>query len=145
MKGIDAMKRKSFCLVLVGMLFAAYFVVPVSAISTRASAQIMRYSTDAKAVGNGRIAMKFSILGTDIMDTIGAKRIQIYSQVGGRWVITEIYSQDDAGMSDTDTYTYANTVYYDGTIGTYYKIVITVFAEDDAGSDSRTETHYVTA
>ena len=48
-------------------------------------------------------------------------------------------------MSDTDTYTYANTVYYDGTSGTYYKIVITVFAEDDAGSDSRTETHYVTA
>lgn len=137
------MKKRLISVLLACVLLPIFLSSPAAAISTRASAQIARYSTNAKAI-DGKIAVGFSIGGTRRMNSIGAEEILIYAQVGSRWVLEESFDQDDAGMSRSDANAYANTIYYSGTSGTYYKIVVTVFAEDSSGSDSRTETHYVT-
>lgn len=109
------------------------------------SKYISSYSTEAIAEADGTIALDFSIRGTRMMDRIGAKKIDIYAREGNHWISAGSYKSTDAGMNVEDDFSFANTLYYSATPGTYYQIFITIFAEDSSGSDSRTEVHYVTA
>lgn len=79
------------------------------------------------------------------MKRIGAEEIKIYQQVNGRWSLVKTYTTSTEGMCDTDTSFHANVIYYSGISGVNYKVEVTIFAEDDAGSDSRSETHFITA
>lgn len=136
--------KKIISIFLAVLVILRLFTVPTAAaIESRASEQIAMYNTNAIAAGNGELAIKFSIYGNDIMNNIGAKEIKIYH--GSKWQFCDTYTEDDAGMCTSSDYKYTNTIVYSGTAGTYYKVVVTVFAEDANGSDSRTETHYVTA
>lgn len=139
------MRKRLSVIILLGVLFCNLFAMPAAANDFRASNQIARYAVAATATGNGEISINFSINGVSRMDKIGADSIKIYAQSGRQWILVKIYSSDDDGMSSTDTNYFANTLYYSGTAGTYYKIDVTVFAENSAGFDSRTETRYVTA
>lgn len=47
-------------------------------------------------------------------------------------------------MSDRNSRGYINTIYIDGEVGSYYKVIVTIFAEDENGRDAREETFYVT-
>lgn len=126
------------------LIILSLFTVPTAAaIELRASEQIAMYTTNAFATGNGELAIEFSIYGNGTMNNIGAKEIKIYH--GNRWEFCDTYTQNDAGMCTTNKVMYDNIIVYSGTAGTYYKVVVTVFAENANGSDSRTETHYVTA
>lgn len=129
-------------------IIAIYLMVPVFAYDTepsRASKQIMSYSMDVKSTGNGRIAIIFSVDGTGKMKHIGAERITVYQQVNGIWVYANSIDQNGSGMSANNTYYYGNTIYYNGISGEEYRVEVTIFAEDASGSDSRTQTFYVTA
>ena len=129
---------------LVSLLVLSFFAIPTAAATeSRASEQIATYGSGAFPVGNGEIAIEFSISGRVTMSNIGAKEIKIYH--GSRWEFCDTYTKNDDGMCTTNDYVYENTIVYPGTAGTYYKVVVTVFAENANGSDSRTETHYVTA
>ena len=113
----------------------------------RASNQITSYSTDVFASGDGKLAIQASITGTGVMNNIGIEEIKIYTRYGygNNWTLHDTIPQNSDGMYMTNTFKYANTISYLGTAGTYYKVVVTVFAENANGSDSRTETHYITA
>lgn len=119
----------------------AYEIVPY------ASDQIGAYDGDAIACGGGKLAIEFSVTGTDIMKSIGSSQIKIYEKYGkDGWMIVEVLTEKDEGMTVSGKYTYGTTMYYNGTAGTQYKVVITVFATDyDNVKDSRTVTRYVTA
>ena len=39
---------------------------------------------------------------------------------------------------------HTNSIYFDSEKGVEYKVVVTIFAEDDDGRDSRSKTFYVT-
>lgn len=123
------------------------FLEPSTATASvlRASEQITSYNTDVFATGSGELAIQASITGTGIMNSIGIKEIKIYKQSGKNWVLHDTLSKNNPNMYETNTFKYANTISYSGTAGTYYKVVVTVFAENANGSDSRTETHYITA
>ena len=139
------MKKRFVSLFLVGLLVFGVFVTPAAAATTRASDQLARYYSDLVPDRDGRFGIVFSVSGTNTMKKIGAKQIQIYEQVGSRWSPAATFDSSMDGMCDVNTFAFANTIYYSGTPGTYYKVVVTVFAENAAGSDSRTETHYITA
>ena len=79
------------------------------------------------------------------MKELGAEEIVIYRRSGSKWIEADSYDKNDAGMTKSNVYRYKNTVTFDGTSDVEYKIVVTVFAEDSSGYDSRTKTHYVTA
>lgn len=140
------MKKRLSVIFLLGLLLCNLFVIPAAAAADmRASEQIYRYNSNAAAIGNGEIAVNFSITAKSKMDEIGAETIRIYAQSGRQWILVKSYYSDDDGMSSADTNYFSNTIYYSGIAGTYYKIDVTVFAENSAGSDSRTDTRYVTA
>lgn len=131
---------------LVALVVWCFFSIPTAAATTaepRASEQITSFATGVFPSGNGELSIEFSISGRGIMSSIGAKEIKIYH--GSKWQFCDTYTEDDAGMCTTNKVMYDNTIVYSGTAGTYYKVVVTVFAENANGSDSRTETHYVTA
>ena len=123
-------------------------MVPVSAYSNivyRASEQLTSYSINVKPIGGGRLAISFSVDGTGKMTRIGAKRIVVHQKVGGTWALANSLDQDDAGMISNNSYYHGNTIYYNGISGEEYRVEVTIFAEDASGSDSRTQTFYVTA
>lgn len=139
------MKRRLMSSFLVMVLVVSVLSMPASAINPLASEQIARYYSYLVPCEDGEFGVVFSISGTDIMNRIGAKEIKIYQQIDGRWTWVKTFNANSEGMCDTNTSYHANTIYYKGISGKAYKVDVTIFAEDAAGSDSRTETHYITA
>lgn len=143
------MIRKKSRVISLFLLIACMLTITVNAqgIVPYASDQIDAYDGDAIACGNGRLAIEFSVEGTDIMKSIGSSQIKIYEKYGkDGWMIVEVLTEKDEGMTVSGKHTYGTTMYYNGTAGTQYKVVITVFATDyDNVKDSRTVTRYVTA
>ncbi|MCD8147593.1 MAG: hypothetical protein LUD84_10025 [Clostridiales bacterium] len=111
----------------------------------RSSEQINTYSTNATVLSGGKIYISFSITGKGTMSKIGASSISIAKSVGGLWVAVKSYNSNDAGMAKSNASRCSGSITYSGATGAYYRIKITVFATDSSGTDSRTETHYVTA
>lgn len=143
------MTRKKSRIISLLLLIACMLTITVNAqgIVPYASDQIDAYDGDAISCGNGRLAIEFSIEGTDIMKKIGSSKIAIYEKYGkDGWMIAEVFTEEDEGMTVSGRNSYSKTMYYNGTAGTQYKVVITVFATDyDNVKDSRTVTRYVTA
>lgn len=86
-----------------------------------------------------------------ILDSITVSELQSPDRVEVRtyytwddFLITIVYSKYIESNFDTVT-TFEKDIFYSGKSGTEYKIEVTVFAQDSSGSDSRTQTFYVTA
>ena len=109
--------------------------------SARASDQIGNYLIKAKS-DDGNIYVNFSVTGTGGMDRIGCESIYIYDRSSGDLV--ESFDEYDTGMSRSNTAKYANMITADCKVGTSYRVEVTIFAEDSAGRDTRSQTFYVT-
>ncbi|WP_409967652.1 hypothetical protein RFF05_13875 [Bengtsoniella intestinalis] len=139
------MYKRIISSVLVLFLTCSLITPTAFAIDTRASLQISYYETDVTAGTNGKIDCEYHIISVPQADILGAENISIYILINNHWVLSKDYDRFDAGMTINNYPTYDNTITYYGTTGMDYKVVITVFAEDADGYDSRTQTHYVTA
>lgn len=109
------------------------------------SEYISRSFIEVNREGNGRFAVSFSIRGTGVMTRIGAKSIVISQKEGSHWSQVVSYDQYDSGMSKANSFSYANTIYFDGDIGSEYRFEVTVFAQDSSGSDTESESFILTA
>ncbi|WP_160667378.1 hypothetical protein [Colidextribacter sp. OB.20] len=136
------MKRKRFISLFMAAVCMFLFAVPAFA-TTRASIQINQYDMKVTPVA-GTLNIYFSVVGNNGMDKIGCESIYVYEKSGSRWVLTDSWDEDDDGMSRTDSAFKTNTIYCDSEAGVEYKVVVTIFAENSAGRDSRTRTIYVT-
>lgn len=136
---------------IVSLIFAvsilcSLLVVPVSAAEIQASNLISNHSCNASAAGGGKISVGFSITAKGTMSRLGAQSMYFYAENGSLWSLKESYGPYDTGMSAADKFTYSNTLTYQGTSGVKYKVVVTLFAKNSAGtSDTRDYTFYVTA
>ncbi len=77
------------------------------------------------------------------MTKLGASSIKIYEYPYNSSDIVNTKTEYSTGMTTTNSYSYSNTITYTGESNTKYKVVVTVFARDSSGSDSRTEIYYV--
>jgi len=127
-------------------LFLSFFFIltatPVFAAET-ASGQIDSYYIDVYESDDGQIAIEFDVIGSGTMDYIGAESIAVYYKDGTRWIFLDENTRDNSGMSRSNTYSFTNTIYYDGDSGYDYKVVVEIFAENDEGYDSRIKTFYI--
>lgn len=137
------MKRTRLFAFLLAFACMMQLAVPSSAITIMASSQITSYSMNVTASA-GTLNVEFAITGKGTMDKIGCQSIYVYEKAGTSWSRVESLLEDDSGMSKINTYAHINTIYCDGEAGTSYKVVVTVFAENSAGRDARTQTFYVT-
>lgn len=135
-------KQKSRVRIVSVLLLLACFLHLSAYALTDASDQIFAYEVDAVACGNGKIAIAFSVEGTDIMNSLGASQIKIYEPNGH---LADVFLKSDDGMTASGKVFYGHTMYFYGTPGVEYEIRVTVFATDNNGSDSRSLTVYCTA
>lgn len=144
MKGKIVLRKR---IIAIFLLIALVCQMPCMALEleTRASDQISSYTTIVDALGDGEIEIYFDIRATEYMDALGAEEIVVYRLSGSKWVEVGYFDRDDAGMSVENKSRHNDSVYFYGTEGVEYKVVIELFAEDSRGYDSRTRTHYVTA
>ena len=132
------MRRKKLVLFLCVMICMMAMVIPSFA---RASDQIEYHSVDVMS-NNGQIYVDFSVDGTGSMQKIGCESIYIYESSSGRLV--ESLDENDTGMSRWNASKFSNVVSADCEVGTSYRVEVTIFAEDSAGRDTRSQTFYVT-
>ena len=132
------MTRKRIAALFTAVVFM--FLMSVSA-AARASDQIGSYDIDVMPL-SGRLEIYFHVSGAGIMSKIGCESIYVY-EVGDLTPV-ESFDEDDIGMSRKNGGAYANSIYCDSEKGVDYRVVVTIFAENDAGRDSRSKTFYVT-
>ncbi|MCI8304224.1 MAG: hypothetical protein HFF52_06310 [Lawsonibacter sp.] len=135
-------KKKILALVCICVCLIS-LAAPAFASEVRASDQIRSYRLDT-VVTEGAVHVEFSITGKYIMDKIGCQSIFLYEKVGSSWKLIAEKDEDDYGMSNTNKINHANTITFAGTAGVEYKVVVTVFAKNSAGRDSRAQIFYVT-
>ena len=129
----------TFCLLFVTALETT---VHATIIDPFASEQLSSYSADTIAVGNGELIIEYYVIGTNTMDSIGARRIGIQEKnAQGNWsTVKTFYSSTTAGMLSDDSTRHLSTLTYSGTTGKEYRSVISFYAKNSLGSDSATYT-----
>ena len=137
------MTRKNLYALIFTIICMLTFVIPSFASEPYASQQIRSYSISASSSDN-YIDVEFDVTGAGRMEKIGCESIYIYRQSGSRWILDDSFTEDDSGMSDSNTVSHSNVISSSCSSGTKYKVVVTIFAEDSAGRDTRTQTKYVT-
>ena len=125
------------------LVSAMVLMTPIFATETRASDQISLYTMGVYN-GDGTLDIDFYIAGKGIMDKVGCESIYLYKKVNGNWQFVTHLFEDYTGMSDTDSAAHGNTIYIGCNDGVEYKVVVTLFAENSAGRDSRTDVFFVT-
>lgn len=129
--------------VLLLTLCAAFSICASAALLS--SDQLYDYEVSVSRMGGGQLKISFSTWGSGRMMRLGAESIVISERSGGSWQEVASFDRYDSGMSKANTSLFKSQIYFDGTEGVEYRIVVTVFAEDSSGSDSRIKTFYVTA
>ena len=129
----------SFCVFICMMMM----FLPTHATEMRASEQIRSYGINVTS-SSGEIDVQVTVRGIGTSSKLGCESIEVYEDTNGRWKEVESLDEFDEGMSDRNSRGYINTIYIDGEVGSYYKVIVTIFAEDENGRDAREETFYVT-
>lgn len=137
------MKRTRVIASLCVLVCLMMMLLPTHATEMRASDQISRYSIDVSS-SSSEINIEMSVRGIGTSSKIGCESIKVYEKSGSRWALAESLDEDDPGMSEKNTLFYLNVISCDCDPGTEYKVVVTIFAVNSAGRDSRTHTYYVT-
>lgn len=115
---------------------------PVQALAAeaRASAWFTGYGASIVASGNGKINVEFRVVGTGTMTKLGASTIDIYKS-NGAFVKTISYTTSgNEYMMKSNTAFHTGSVPYSGVAGQKYYAVVTFFAKNSSGSDTRSYT-----
>ena len=116
------------------LVFALSLCVPAAAAAPMpyASDYLSKYDGIVTREGGGTIKISFSVVGTRVIDAIGASQIVVQKQVNGVWISVKTYNNTrNPELSTTNNYIYANYVLYDGEAGVNYRAEITVFGNTD--------------
>ena len=137
------MKRNIGIATILSVICIIVLVIPSFAVDTRASDQIKLYGMEVYT-GDGTLDIEFYISGKGVMDKIGCESIYLYKKINGGWSYVTHLLENYSGMSETNAGAHGNNIYIDCDDGIEYKVVVTLFAENSAGRDSRTDVFFVT-
>lgn len=137
------MKWRKVCAGLMAVICMMSLVTSAFAAEARSSAQIGTYEMSVIS-GAGKLATEFVVTGNGAMNKLGCQSIYVYRKTDSGWTYVTHLLEDDEGMSKTDSGYHSNVIYIDCTAGVEYKVVVTIFAENDAGRDARTNRFFVT-
>lgn len=127
------------------LIAATLLSISAFAADTRASSYLTGYGASVVPSGNGNLNVEFTVVGTGTMTKIGASVIEIYKS-NGTLVATFSYTTNGYEyMMGSNTYIHTGSVPYAGTLGQSYYAIVTCFAKNSSGSDSKTYTTAVAA
>lgn len=142
--------KKMTALFLVLTLLNAAIAVPACAADSRSSLYLSYYRAWLTPESGAIIDVTIDVQAVDYMDDVGALSVTIYESAdgGSTWDSDGTYTSAlFPELLDQDTYIYYDTpISHQGTAGYKYYAIVTVYAEDSTGSDSKTyNTTIVTA
>lgn len=137
------MKKRFFLIAFALLMLIGTTVCAAQAdgIMPRASYYLDEYSIALDTDGDAVMCVSVSVDGVGMQDKIGISYIDIEEKVGSRWSYFDtLYAADNPDFYDYDSYDYMGDVYFEGTPGVEYRVIVCVYAEKDGGSDTRTIT-----
>lgn len=142
----NCIRRIAMLLCLVTL--CAVMVIPTAAADVdngvepmRASDYIDAYSAWMTTGSGGKLYINYDITATGRMTIIGAKLIALQVKDAGIWTNLKNYGGSLAnGMYAQNTGFHGGTITYGGTSGKDYRAIVTLYAADSTGSDSRVVT-----
>ena len=122
------------------ILICSLFTSFALATTLRASKYISSYKAVISPAGDGDVTVECSVVGTGRMKTIGIQSVKIYN-VNGTNVATYSYTMDGYEyLMGSDTGFKAASITHSGISGRSYYAVVTFYASDGNGGDSRSYT-----
>ena len=113
--------------------------VRAATVQPRASAYLSRYiATLSEGNAPGQLNIAFSVTASRVMTKVGVSRIDIYRSNGT--YVTSINGSTANGLLALSTMHHSGTYTYNGISGVSYYAIVTVYAGDTTGSDTRTVT-----
>lgn len=123
------------------MMLITALAVPAGAVDSRSSLYLSAYRAWLTPKTGAKINVTIDVQAVDYMDEVGALDVTIYeSDDGGdSWENVRTYYQElyDGLYVEDDVLYYDTPISYQGTAGYQYFAVVTVYASDSTGSDSR--------
>lgn len=133
--------KKTTALLLALALFSAAIMIPACAVDSRSSLYLSYYRAWLTPMDDAKVAVNIDVQAVDDMDDIGATKVVIWESADGGDTWTDVRAYISAlrpELIQHGTYWYYETpIYHQGTAGYKYYAVVTVYAGDSTGSDSR--------
>lgn len=130
----------SFVLVICIMLSMSVATTAVTPLSLDASSQLDQYSVLLKANGNGDMSITMTVDGVTKMIEVGVDEVFIEEKntATSSWhEFDTYYGMDDKDtFYDYDSYDYIRTIHFNGTVGKYYRVTLSVFGKNEKGTDT---------
>lgn len=107
------------------------------AAETRSSAYLTTYCGVLSRTSTGRLLIEFDVTGTRTMTAIGASIVRVYKSNG---TLVKTYNYTDTGCSGMLAYNtifHASSLTYTGVAGETYYCIITFYARNANGYDSK--------
>ncbi|NCB25339.1 MAG: hypothetical protein EOM62_07695 [Bacteroidia bacterium] len=121
-----------------GMIGSAY----AASYSIQASDYLDSYGAWSDNGTGSQIEICYDVNGTNYMDIIGVSYLVVQEYNSGSWTtVASTFGTTANGLLAADTFSHTGSIIYPGgTSGKQYRARVTVYAELDGGSDSRTVT-----
>lgn len=133
--------KKATALFLSLVFLTAAIAVPAGAVSGRSSLYLSGYRAWLTPVSGSKINVNVDVQAVSYMDNVGSTKIEIFeSDDGGdTWGRARTYysALEDNMLVQDDYWYYDTAVVHQGTAGYKYYAVVTVYAGDSTGSDTR--------
>ncbi len=140
------MSKRILKLISVILVIVFLVGVPVYALAAeaRASAWFSGYGASVVASSNGKLYIDFRVVGTGTMTKLGASTIEIYKSNGTFVKSISYTASGNEYMMGYNTAYHSGSVPYSGVAGQKYYAVVTFFARNSSGADTRTYTTSIT-
>lgn len=98
-------------------------------ISVCASEYFDSYGSSIHRAGNGGVTVYFNVVGTNVMDKIGANAVFIYEKNGSSWDVVKVFwASSTPSMMGYNTIKKTGSVTYYGTSGKQYYASVSFYA-----------------
>jgi len=132
------MKRKIFTIFALSIILILCISVFTYA---EASNYLQSYVSTIKAEGNDKILIGFSVIGTGYMTSIGVKEIEVQKKVGSSWEYDRtLKSSSYPSLLTSNSDFHTEQIRITGVAGTQYRAILTFYAGNSTGSDSKNQT-----
>lgn len=137
------MKRftRLVCIVLVAVLLLAVPAQAAEVNSSRASYYFGSSCVYLYQISETRFQVWYEVAAVGTMDVLGASVVKVQrSADGNTWTTLSTFTKDEyTDMVRRDTCLFAGCISYTGTVGYYYRAIITLYAKKGTGVGEVTE------
>lgn len=107
----------------------------------RASDYLDYYYAWTDTGSDGEVIFNFDVDATGLMDLVGVTSAVIQYKNGSAWThVATVFGSTSNGLIEEDAYGNTGYISYDGISGRQYRAVITFYAGDSTGYDTRSYT-----